>query len=151
MPTIQQEIILNALPGRVWEFVTALRYLPQWLDGIASVQAISDRQASVGTTFTALRRGRRDDESWLVADLEAPHRLRLLEYRRNRELIFQLEPVREGTRFFLQYTWPAERGLLGRFLPPRTQQQMVAGSLTKLQELIKLNQDIKLTRGMGDE
>ncbi len=151
MLTVKQEVFLNALPGRVWQFITALRYLPQWLDGVASVQAISDPWTSAGTTFSALRRGGRQDESWLVAEWEAPHRLRLLEYRRKREFIFLLSLDRDGTRLSMQYNWPSERGLLGRLLPATAQRQMVTRSLARLQEIIKLNQDLKLLHGMGDE
>ena len=151
MLTVKQEVFLNALPGRVWEFITALRYLPQWLDGVASVQAISDPRTNAGTTFSALRRGGRQDESWLVAEWEAPHRLRFLEYRRNREFIFLLTLERDGTRLSMQYNWPSERGLLDRVLPATAQRQMVGRSLARLQEIIKLNQDLKLLHGIGDE
>jgi hypothetical protein len=151
MPEVSQEIVLNAVPSRVWEFVTTLRHLPRWMDGIASVQAISDPKASIGTTFTAVRRGRPGDETWLVAEWEAPHRLRLLEYHRKLELIIDLAPARDGARMRLQYNWPSERGILDRLFRPTAQRQMVERSLARLQELIKLNQDIKLLHGMGDE
>lgn len=151
MPTLTDEVILNAPARRVWAFITALRYLPRWLEGVASVQAISDAQPTDGTTFTVLRQGKRDDESWLVAEAEAPRRLRLIEYRRNREFLLLLEDIREGTRLSMRYTWPEERGLFGRFFPPTSQRQMVARTLARLKDLIALNQDLKLLHGMGDE
>lgn len=151
MPTIKQQVSLNAHPRRVWDFITALRYLPVWMDGLASVQAISDPQAAAGTSFTALRRGSHTDESWLVADWEAPRRLRLIEYHRNLEFILELEPDRSGTRLSLRYTWPSRRGILDRLFAPKAEQQMVERTLARLQEAISLNRDIKLLQGMGDE
>ncbi len=151
MPTVNQEILLNTHPRRVWEFITALRYLPTWMDGLASVQAISDPQTTAGTSFTALRRGSHADESWLVAEWEAPRRLRLIEYHRNLEFILELEPDRGGTRLTMRYSWPSRRGVLDRLFAPRAQQQMVARTLAHLQETITLNQDLKLLHGMGDE
>lgn len=151
MPEVRREVMLNAQPGRVWEFITAIRYLPQWMDGIASVQAISDPQTSAGTTFTAVRRGRHGDEAWLVAEWEPPHRLRLIEYHRRREFLIQIAATRDGSRLSMVYSWPPERGLLDRVLPPTAQRQMVERSLKRLQELVSVNGDIKLLHGMGDE
>ncbi len=151
MAEVRHEVTLNALPGRVWEFITTIRHLPLWLDGIASVQAISDPQTSAGTTFTAVRRGHYDDEAWLVAEWEPPHRLRLIEYRRKQEILVLLSETREGARLNMRYIWPREWGLLDRILPPRAQRQMIERALAKLKEIVCLNQDIKLLHGMGDE
>jgi hypothetical protein len=121
------------------------------MDGVVSVQAIGDPRASAGTTFNASRRDRHQDESWIVAEYEAPHRMCLVEYRRNREIMLLLQPERDGTRLSMRYTWPSERGILDRILRPTAQQQMVERSLARLQEMFSLNQDIKLLYGMGDE
>ncbi len=151
MPEVRQEVLLNALPGRVWEFITTIRYLPRWMDGIASVQAISDPRTTAGTTFTAVRRLQHGDEAWLVAEWEPPHRLRLIELRLKREMLLLLEERGSDTRLQMIYTWPGSRGLLDRLLPPTAQRQMVARSLQNLKELVALNQDLKLLYGMGDE
>jgi hypothetical protein len=151
MPTVSHEQQVNAAPARVWEFVTALRYLPVWMDGIVSVRSIGDAGGSAGTTFTIVRRGHHEDESWIVAEYEAPRRIRMVEYRRDHDLILLLLPDPVGTRLRMKYTWPSARGILDRILRPTAQEQMVARSLARLREMFSLNQDIKLIYGMGDE
>ena len=151
MSAVSHEQQVNAAPARVWEFITALRYLPVWMDGVTSVRAISDPSGSAGTTFTIIRRGRHEDESWIVAEYEPPRQVRLVEYRRNHELILLLQPDPVGTCLRMEYTWPSTRGILDRILRPTTQQQMVERSLARLREMFSLNQDIKLIYGMGDE
>ena len=151
MLSVQEAAVLNAAPERVWAFIVTLRYLPLWLGDIKSVQAIADAQASVGTTFTALHHRRHHDESWIVADLSPFHRVRLLAYNHRPEYTFLLDPQAAGTHFTMVYSWPGERGVLDRLLPPTRQRRMVADSLARLEELFRLNRDIKLLHGMGDE
>ncbi len=151
MLSVQGESLLDAAPQRVWDFVVTLRWLPSWLGDIRSVQAISDEQASVGTTFTALHHRRHYDESWIVADLSPLHRIRLLAYNRRPEYTFLLDPHAAGTHFTMIYSWPSDRGLLDRLLPPTSQRRMVDDSLARLREIFALNRDIKLLHGMGDE
>ena len=150
MPAITQAQLLNAPVERVWEFVTALRYLPVWLADVNSVREISTPQTGAGTTWHMRRRGRHDDESWIVADWDPPRRVRLAEYRRDIQLVLQMEPDAEGTRLSMEYAWPS-RGLLDRLLSPAGRRRMLERSLARLKELIDLNQDIKLLYGMGDE
>ncbi|MDQ5850850.1 MAG: SRPBCC family protein [Chloroflexota bacterium] len=151
MPTIRQTEVLNAPPERVWEFVTALRYLPVWMADVAAVREISTPQTAAGTTYTLVRRGRRDPETWIVADWEPPRRVRLSEVRRHIQLVLELEPDAQGTRLSMQQEWPSNRGLLDRLLPPTARRQALERSLARLKELVALNQDIKLLYGMGDE
>ena len=150
MPAITQEQLLNAPVERVWEFVTAVRYLPVWLADVTSVREISTPQTGAGTTWRMRRRGRHDDESWIVADWDPPRRVRLAEYRRDIQLILRIEPDSEGTRITIEYAWPS-RGLIDHLLPPAGRRHMLERSLARLKELIDLNQDIKLLYGMGDE
>ena len=151
MPTIQDEVVLNAPPGRLWEFPTALRYHPLWMADVSSLQAISTSETVAGTTYTVMRRGRHGPESWIVAELDPARFLRLSEYRRDVHLRFRLEPLGEGTRLNVEYAWPSRGSLLDRLLPQAAQQRMLERSLARLKELVTLNQDIKLLYGMGDE
>ena len=151
MPAIQHEVVLNAPPERLWEFLTALRYHPLWMADVASVQAISTPETAAGTTYTVMRRGRHGPESWIVGELDPGRFLRLSEYRRDVHLRFRLEPLGEGTRLHVEYAWPSRGGLLDRLLPRAAQQRTLVRSLARLKELVALNQDIKLLYGMGDE
>ena len=151
MPTITHEQVLNAPTERVWEFITALRYLPVWMADVTSVREISTPQTAAGTTWSMVRRGRHNLESWIVADWEPPRRMRLAEYRRDIQLTLRLEPDTDGTRLSIEYEWPSNRGLLDRLLPPTGHRHALERSLARLKELIDLNQDIKLLYGMCHE
>ena len=151
MPAISAEVIVNGAPQRVWDFVTALPYLRVWMAGVVGVTAISTPETAAGTTFELARRGAHRPEEWVVADYDPPRRLRLAEYRQNRQLVLRLEPVAAGTRVLVEEEWPGRRGLLDRLMPPTRQRRALQQSLARLRELVRLNQDIKFLHGMGDE
>ncbi len=151
MPGVTQNVFLNAAPERLWDFITALRYLPSWMVDIAAVRDISTPQIAAGTTFTLVRRRRHDPEEWIVADWKPPRRLRLVEYRRGMELIVEMEPVENGTRLSLHVDAGKPHGLFAHLLPSASRRRTLQASLARLQELVALNGDIKLLHGMGDE
>ena len=151
MPSIQRELLLHASADRAWAFLTAPRFYPVWMEDVASVQAISTPVVGPGTTFVVTRRGRHDQEGWIVADWEPPRRVRLVEYRRGTFLIFTLQPRPEGSRLQIEHGGPPGRGLLGRLMPPLRTERTVERMLARLADLFTLNQDIKLLYGMGDE
>ena len=151
MPTVSHHVLLNAPRERVWAFVTALRYLPLWMVDIATVEGISTTETTAGTTYSVVPRGSHHPEAWIVAEWNPPRQMRWTEYRRRIDLEFELENEGQDTRLRVGRTWPSRNGILDRLLPPRSQQQTLERSLARLQELVALNQDIKLLHGMGDE
>lgn len=154
MAQMEHEIVLNAPPERVWAFITALRYLPLWLADVRAVEPLpggfNPPETRPGSTFALERAGRRERESWIVADWEPPRRLRLTEYRRDLQLVFQLSASAEGTLLRAALGEPDRRGWLGRIWPDRRREQMER-SLAQLRELIALNRDLRLLHGVGDE
>lgn len=151
MPSVQRETLLDIPSDRAWVFLTTPRFYPVWIEDIASVQAISTPVIAAGTTFALARRGRHDQEAWIVAEWEPPRHVRLVEYRRGTYLIFDLEAQAERTRLQIEYGQPASRGLLGRLMPPLALQRAVERMIPRLHEVFVFNQDIKLLYGMGDE
>src|SRR3954451_6402422 len=149
MTTVTHSVELNAPVERVWAFVTALRYLPAWLDGWSAVREISTPATAAGTTMVVNRGRRHDHEDWIVAEWHPPGHLRLTEYRPDIQLVMELTPSGAGTHLTLHYTWPA-RGL-DRLFTATGQRQALQHSLAKLRQMVVLNQDIKLLHGMGDE
>jgi uncharacterized protein YndB with AHSA1/START domain len=149
MPEVIQTIDIHASPERVWDMVTALRYLPLWLEGIASVSAISTPESAAGATFELTRKGSSARGSWIVAEWNPGQFVRLTEYRHDLHYIFELAPIAGGAQLTLTYRWP-QRGL-AKLLPPTAQRRLVQRSLTKLKELMDFNRDIALLHGIGDE
>lgn len=151
MPLVTRETLLDIPRERAWAFLTAPRFYPVWIEDIVSVQAISTPVVAAGTTFALARRGRHDQEAWIVVEWEPLRHARLVEYRRGTYLIFDLEAQAERTRVQIEYGQPASRGLLSRLMPPSGLQRAVERMIPRLHEIFALNQDIKLLYGMGDE
>ncbi len=151
MPTVKAEVVIDAPHERVWEFVTALRYLQVWMDDVEAVSGMSAPEPAAGTTFSVTRRGRRDAESWTVVDWSPPNRMRVTDDGRPTQIAVNLEPDDNRTRVSLLWESSAWRGSVPRLLPAFGQRQAPERSLARLKELIDLNQDIKLLHGMGDE
>jgi uncharacterized protein YndB with AHSA1/START domain len=151
VPSVRRELLLDAPPDRVWAFLTAPRFYPIWMGDVVLVQAVSTPVVAAGTTFVMARRGRHDQESWIVAEWEPPRHVRLVEFRRGTYLIFDLDARDASTRLQIEYGLPASRGLLGRMMPPVGLQRAVERMTERLTEIYTLNQDIKLLYGMGDE
>lgn len=146
----QREIVVNAAVARVWAFITALRYLPLWLDGVTSVQPAAAITQS-GTQFAIVRAGQHGPpETWIVADWEPPRHVRYTEYRRNVQLVFRLSPLDQQTRVHATLDAPTVSGVLARLLPDRSGAALDR-SLARLHEICMLNRDIRLLRGVGDE
>ena len=150
MPVVQVDVSIGAAPDRVWAFVTALRYLPLWLEDVAAVQTISTAQTQAGTTFE-LARSRGRVEPWIVLDWEPPRSCRLTEYHQDLHLRLRCAPTTAGTQLSAAWEWPAPRGLLQRLRSTAPQRQMLQRSLQRLTALFDLNRDIRLLHGMGDE
>ncbi len=151
MPSVQQAIVVNATPERVWTWLAAPRFYGVWMDGVAAVPAVSTVEMGPGTTFTIIREQRHAEEAWIVAEWDLLRRMRLTAYRTDRQLIFQLEAAPDGTHLVIEQAWPASRGILSRLVPPRSQQRGLERTVSRLRAVFALNQDIKLLHGMGDE
>jgi hypothetical protein len=150
MPVVKIDRPISAAPDRVWAFVTALRYLPLWLEDVAAVQSISTAQTQAGTTFELVRsRGRA--EPWIVLDWEPPCSCRLTAYHEDLHLRLHCAPSAAGTQLSAQWDWPPPRGLFQRLRSTAPQRQMLERSLLRLTTLFDLNRDIRLLHGMGDE
>ena len=136
MPYVEQTITIHAPVALAWERITTLANLPRWLDGVASVRALSTAQTQPGTTFEIVRAGRPDAEHWIVLDWQPQRSLRLTEYHQDRHLYLRLEPLTEGLRLVARWEWKAPRGLLQRLSPPTTQRRSLEHSLERLATLI---------------
>jgi hypothetical protein len=150
MPSVRNSTAINAAPQRVWDMVTALRYLPLWLANVAAVSAISMPEAAAGTKFELTRPNSALPEAWIVAEWQPLQLLRLTACHHDLHWIAALEPVAQGMQVALEYRWP-QRGLAARILPPTAQRRLVERSLSQLKELIDFNRDIALLHGIGDE
>jgi uncharacterized protein YndB with AHSA1/START domain len=150
MSVVELDITIHASPDRVWAFVTALRYLPLWLEDVAAVQAISTAQTQAGTTFEMVRT-RGQVESWIVLDWEPPRACRLTEYHQDTHLRLRCAPVKAGTQLSAHWEWRASRGLIQRLRSNAPQRQMLERSVGRLAALFDLNRDIRLLHGVGDE
>lgn len=151
MPTAQATTTVSASPDRVWSFITALRFIPQWLDGTRAVHSITTAHTAPGTRFELLREGIREPTRWIVADWQPPTRLRYTEYDRDWQLWIALDPTGLTTRLTLSLDRPAPGGLLARLLPDRAAQSLVERSARRLSDIFALNRDIRLLHGVGDE
>lgn len=147
----ERTIVVNAAVERVWDFVTALRYLSLWWDGAQNVQNISTAHVQSGTRFDVVRRGQHGPpETWIVADWEPARHLRYTEFRRNLQFELFLTAAGPNTEIRAVYSAPGPGAVLARLLADR-HGAALARSLARLHELYRFNRDIKLLRGMGDE
>jgi len=148
MATIAHSVEINASPERVWEMLTALRYLHLWLGDVAAVQKISMPNVQADTTFDLVQAGS-TRTSWTVSAWQPPQQLRFSTAEGDTQYSFMLEPTAHGTQLTMEYQKTA-RGL-GRLLPAAGQRRLVQSSLARIKELITFNRDIALIHGVGDE
>jgi uncharacterized protein YndB with AHSA1/START domain len=137
MPSVDHAIVLPVAPEQVWQRITALPDLPQWLDGVAAVRSISTPQTQPGTRFEILRAGVPHAEPWIVLDWEPGRSLRLTEYHQDLHLRLRLEQRAEGTRLHGRYEWRAPRGLIQRFRSTAAEQQALQRSLQRLAAVLE--------------
>lgn len=148
MPTITDAITINAAPDRVWDMLTALRYLHLWLAGVARVQALSTPPTALDTQFDLVRVGSAQT-TWVVSAWQPVQHVGFSTVEGDAHYRFTLEPTGTGTLLTME-TQRSLRGL-ARLLPAATQRRLVTTSLARLKELIVLNRDIALIHGVGDE
>jgi uncharacterized protein YndB with AHSA1/START domain len=148
MATIAHTVEINALPERVWDMLTALRYGHLWLADVAGVRNISTVCVQAGTTFE-MARGGAQGVVWTVSEWQPPHQLRFSTADGDAHYSFMLEPTPTGTLLTMEYHKTAHG--LGRLLPAGGQRRLVRSSLARLNELIAFNRDIALIHGVGDE
>jgi hypothetical protein len=151
----EYEIMLPALPERVWNWVTAVKFWPLWINGVAHVQAISTAEPQLGTTFEVQRVGQHKTEQWIIAEWEVGRSVRFTEYHQNIQLGFNAAPNGAGAQLQLQVEWPNSSGMLGflaaKMTPGGRWARSLASSSSSLIDLFVFNRDIKLLYGMGEE
>ena len=138
-----------ATPARIWEMITALRYLHLWFADVEEVTSVNSLDIQIGTTFSVTC-ARAKDHTWTIAEWQPLQCLCFGEQDRATRWIFDLEPTEQGTRVALAHQW-ARRGFAARVFPSTSQHRLVSESLIRLKELIDFNRDIALLHGIGDE
>lgn len=148
MPTLADTTSIDAAPDRVWDMLTAIRYLHLWLADVARVQAISTPEPALDTTFDLVRAGSAKT-TWVVSTWQPVQHVGFSTVNGDAHYRFTLEPTDTGTLL----TMASERSPRGlaRLLPAATQRRLVNTSLARLKELIVFNRDIALLHGVGDE
>jgi uncharacterized protein YndB with AHSA1/START domain len=77
MAQIRRSVTINARPETIFQILTDLERLPDWVTGSARIHEISQQPIEVGTTFTQTFRvaGRELPLDGRVTELDAPRRL----------------------------------------------------------------------------
>ncbi len=155
MPTSEATALLPASAQRVWDFVTAVRYWPEWLNGVSAIHAVSTASTRAGTTFEVERAGRHQRDAWIVADWEPPKRVRFTDYHADIQLSFVLAPTEGASELRVEVEWRRPRGPLGSLLaakvPGGRWASGIPASLARLEHIFVFNRDVKLLHGIGDE
>jgi uncharacterized protein YndB with AHSA1/START domain len=114
MTTLSGSIRIAAPPAKVWELITSIVRITEWYDTWDAVEHAGDEQRlAVGTSFRLIRHrlGRDDIVVCRVISVEAPSRLRWLQYAPKLPVMsveFQLGPDPAdvtGTRMNHTRTW----------------------------------------------
>jgi hypothetical protein len=152
MLNAQFDAQLNALPQRVWDFVTAIGFWPRWMEGVVAVEPADAAPIGLNTRFTIRRASQRAGrEGWLVRTWQPARRVDFVSYTHHIDLRFTLDPHADHTTLRAAISYPNTRGPLGRLLPDMRRAAELGRSLHTLQQMIAFNRDIWLLHGVGDE
>lgn len=103
MPEVKSSEYIDASPRQVWDFISNIRRVPEWVTMTTEVLDVSDESIEEGSTYRERTRiGPSTSETeWCVTNIDPPHLQvhRCSEPMLDAVLTMRVEPEGEGTRF----------------------------------------------------
>ena len=106
MPEVKTSKHIDAHPRQVWDFISNIRRVPEWVTMTTEVLDMGDESLEEGTTYRERTRiGPSTSETeWRVTEIDPPHLQvhRCSEPMLDAELTMRVEPEGDGARFHHQ-------------------------------------------------